>query len=292
MKSNEKNKILLVDGNYLMFQSFYGTYSPNGYIMSSTKGVPTNGTHMFFMILFNLINSLNPTHIFIAFDAPGKTKRHDIYPEYKDGRSKAPEEIFIQFNHVKQILSELNIQHNELVGYEADDLVGTLSKNLSGRKMIYSRDKDLLQLVSKDTTVIFKDNKIKDYAIITDDNFKEIYEIQPFQIPDFKGLAGDSSDNLHGIRGIGEKTAIKLINKYGSLENILQNLNNLSPSISLKIKNDIESGIMCKKLAIINTQVQEISKNDDDYKFKLDKSGTKTLKELELNQILNIIEMS
>lgn len=291
MKNNQ-NKILLIDGNYLMFQSFYGTYTPNGYIMRNSKGVPTNGTHMFFMILFNLISSTSPTHIFVAFDAAGKTERHEIYPEYKDGRSKAPEEIFVQFKHVKQILDELNIPHNELVGHEADDLVGTLSKNLPGQKFIYSRDKDLLQLVSNDTAIIFKDNKTKNYELITQENFEDIYEIKPSQIPDFKGLAGDSSDNLHGIRGIGEKTAIKLINKYGSFENIIQNVNELTPSLSLKIKNDLESGIMCKKLAIINTHVDEISKNEDDYEFNLNKSGTQTLNELELNQILNIIEMN
>lgn len=291
MKNNQ-NKILLIDGNYLMFQSFYGTYTPNGYIMRNNKGVPTNGTHMFFMILFNLINSTSPTHIFVAFDAAGKTKRHEIYPEYKDGRSKAPEEIFVQFKHVKQILDELNIPHNELVGHEADDLVGTLSKNLPGQKFIYSRDKDLLQLVSNDTAIIFKDNKTKNYELITQENFEDIYEIKPSQIPDFKGLAGDSSDNLHGIRGIGEKTAIKLINKYGSFENIIQNVNELTPSLSLKVKNDLESGIMCKKLAIINTHVDEISKNENDYEFNLNKSGTQTLNELELNQILNIIQMN
>ncbi|MBT1369433.1 5'-3' exonuclease, partial [Mycoplasma bovis] len=155
--NSDNNLMLLVDGNFLVFQSFYASYNkykPNS-VLVAKDGTTTNGVHVFFQTLFKLMRLYNPTHMFIAFDAKGKTKRHEVYNNYKAGREKAPEIIFEQFDLTKKILSAMNIKWFEKVGYEADDLIATIAKhNNQFKNYIYSKDKDLLQLVNENNCII------------------------------------------------------------------------------------------------------------------------------------------
>ncbi|WAM02411.1 5'-3' exonuclease [Mycoplasmopsis felis] len=201
------NKNLVIDGNYLLFQSFYASYRGDiNTILRTSKGIPTNAIQLFLMQLLKLLKEIKPTHLFITFDAYGQTLRHLQYQEYKSGRAKAPDELYIQMNLIKEILTKLNIKWLEQEGYEADDLIATFTTLLPGNNFVFSADKDLLQLVNSKTTLIHR--KSDKYLYITNKNFYDLFEINPEQITSFKGLKGDPSDNLPGIKGVGDKTVL------------------------------------------------------------------------------------
>ncbi|WP_169584136.1 5'-3' exonuclease [Mycoplasmopsis synoviae] len=275
-------KALIIDGNYLMFQSFYATYRGDiNVILRTSNGTPTNAITLFLKQLVKYLVFYKPDYLFIAFDAKERTKRHELLDGYKANRIKAPQELFIQFDLIKEILKEMKVFYYESTGDEADDLIATFCKNFESlEKFIFSRDKDLLQLVNKNTRVFFKDEEV------TYLNFFEKYQINPDQIIDFKALKGDSSDNLPGIKGIGDKTAIKLLNEFKTFENIYQNLD--SKLISEKVKNNLlkgkENGMLCYQLAKLNYEVEVLPKNLDLFKLNIDlKASEKILDELELN---------
>lgn len=261
MKNKIEERMLLIDGNFLMFQSFYASYNPYypENVMTAPNGVTTNGVHVFMQTLFKLLKFANPKYLFIAFDAHGKTKRHEEFEGYKAGRVKAPVIIFEQFAAIKEILSALNIKWFEKVGDEADDLIATLAfHNNTCPNWIFSKDKDLLQLVDENTNIIKvqKDyDSYNSYELETIDNFKDIYGINPEQIPDYKGLAGDSSDNLKGVQGIGPKKAVTLLNEYNTLENIYDHLSEIKGKTKEYLEKDKEQAMFCKKLAILNKNV-------------------------------------
>ncbi|QZE12338.1 5'-3' exonuclease [Mycoplasma sp. Ms02] len=284
------NRFLLVDGNFLMFQSFYATYRDPENVMMSSKGVTTNGIHQFLMMLFNLVGELRPTHLFVAFDPKTKPERSKVFADYKAGRTKAPSIIFEQFDNVKKILDQLNIQHAEIDGAEADDLIATLAQNKEGQNYIYSRDKDLLQLVNSNTSVILRDSKSGSWLTTNLQNFNDKYGIQPNQIPDFKGLSGDASDNLPGVPGIGDKTAIKLLNEYKTFEGIYENIENMTPGLQKKLNTGKEMGLMCRDLAILNTDIQDVQKPLDFYATKINFEGITLIDELELYTVMQRIE--
>lgn len=265
----ENNNFLLVDGNLLLFQSFYASAATNNTIMTDKNGNVTNAVHVFFSTLFKVLKEIRPSYLFIAFDASSKTKRHESFADYKAGRAQAPQELYDQFDIVKNILTQAKIPWLEKNGDEADDLIATLcAHNKNTLNFIYSKDKDLLQLVNENTAILKKNSGAKAYTepfeLITLGNFFSLYGITPEQIPDFKGLAGDKSDNLRGINGIGDKGAIKLINDFGTLENIYENLDKLSATITKKLLADKDSGFMCKELAKLNKNV-DINTNKEQY---------------------------
>ncbi|WP_029608550.1 5'-3' exonuclease [Mycoplasma simbae] len=258
-----KERFLLVDGNFLMFQSFYASLNSRGPLMQDSHGRSTNGVHVFLMTLKKVIDYVNPHYLFIAFDAFGKTKRHELYDEYKAGRTKAPEEIFDQFRYIKQILTSFNIRWFEQVGDEADDLIATLSQIDGPAKFIYSKDQDLLQLVNEETNVIYK-TKAGDFDLYSLDNFEYFHQIKPHQIPDLKGLAGDSSDNIKGVAGIGPKGAINLINTYGSIESIYENIDKIKGATQKKLIDGKNDALFCKDLTKLNKCVN-MDKQIDGY---------------------------
>ncbi|WP_406614645.1 5'-3' exonuclease H3TH domain-containing protein [Mycoplasma corogypsi] len=268
MKINNKLS-LVVDGNYLMFNSFYATYYGPGEIMSTKDGIPTNGINTFLIQLAKLIAEFKPTYLFVAFDADSKTKRHAMLPTYKDGRAKAPEEIHVQFNLIKEILTLLDINWAQKSGYEADDLVATYCEQIEGTKLIYSRDKDLLQLVKNNVYVI--DKKQNSYSLITDENFFDHYQMYPHQITSFKGLKGDPSDNLPGITGIGDKTAIKLLSWFDNFEGIFNNINDsrIAESVRKKLLTGEQQGKMCYEMAQLILDVPEFDSNINNYQLSL-----------------------
>ncbi|WP_416738120.1 5'-3' exonuclease [Mycoplasmopsis meleagridis] len=250
-------KFLLIDGNLLLFQSFFASYNPysQANLMKSPLGITTNGVHVFLITLAKLINYFQPKYLFIAFDANAKTKRHQMYSDYKSGRNKAPEIIFEQFFLIKDILKKLNIAWEEKEGDEADDLIASLSSKFKTDNYIYSKDKDLLQLVKENISIV-RNNKEHNFEIINEENFRFFYGFNPEQVADFKALAGDSSDNLPGVNGIGDKGATKLINEYGNLENIYENLDSIKGKLKEKLTKDKDQAFLCKNLALLNKNVE------------------------------------
>ncbi|EGV00291.1 5'-3' exonuclease [Mycoplasmopsis columbina] len=295
MKTNnaKKENFLLIDGNLLMFQSFYASYNPNNinYLMKSPKGIYVNGVHVFLISLAKLIEAFDPKYLFIAFDANGKTKRHNEFEGYKSGRNKAPEIIFEQFALIKDILTGLNIKWFEQIGDEADDLIATLAKTKETNNIIFSKDKDLLQLVNENTIIAQNAKNEYGYRIVNLDNFETIFGILPSQIPDFKGLAGDASDNLTGVNGIGDKGAVKLLNEFGSLENIYQNIEQIKGKQKEKLLNDKNNAFLCKKLALLNKDVDMDTniKNYEHFLYTNNEKGKELLKEHKLTKCYEYI---
>ncbi len=235
------SKIVLVDGNNLLFRSYYATaYSGN--IMRNKDGFPTNGLYGFVNMINKIVYEEKPQYMMVAFDV-GKTFRHEKYADYKGGRKETPDELKMQFPIAKEILTAMGIKYLECPGYEADDIIGTISKWTENddnfEALIVSSDKDLLQLISKETVV--KLLRSKDYIMMTESVFKETYGFEPIRMIDLKALMGDASDNIPGVKGIGEKGAIKLLSEYKSLDNVYNNIDNIAGALHDKLvlgKND------------------------------------------------------
>lgn len=268
-------KVILVDGNNLLFRSYYAT-AYTGNVMKNKEGFPTNALYGFVNMINKIINEENPKYIAVAFDI-GKTFRHEKYTSYKGGRNATPEELKIQFPIAKEILTALGIKYLECENYEADDIIGTLAKMVDETKdfnaTIVSSDRDLLQLISNDVEV--KLLKQKDYIKMTKEVFYENYGIEPKKIIDLKALMGDSSDNIPGVKGIGEKTALKLLQQYHDLETIYQNIDNIKGKTSEKLANDKENAFMSQSLATIYCQVP-LNINLEDIKYQ-EKDQTRLL---------------
>lgn len=248
------NKVLLIDGNSLMFRAYYAT-AYTGNLMQSKSGLYTNAIFGFVNMIQKLVNS-DVDKVFVAFDAGKQTFRHKQFDDYKGGRKPMPEEFKMQIPYIKQYLDIMNIKHFECLDYEADDLVcayADLANNEENEVYIVSGDKDLLQLAKGNITVCLTKKGITELEEYTQSNFKEKMGFYSYQVPDYKGLVGDSSDNLPGIKGIGEKTALKLLEQYNSLENIIENVNELKGKVHDVILENKEVGLMCKMLATLKS---------------------------------------
>ena len=248
-------KIIMVDGNNLLFRSYYAT-AYNGNFMKNSKGLPTNALFGFINMINKIVAEEKPTYMIVAFDK-GKTFRHEKYDFYKGGRLETPEELKIQFPIAKELLDAMGIKYYEIDNYEADDIIGTFAKycdlddNYDG--LIISSDKDLLQLISKH--VEMKLLKTKDYIRYSEDSFKTDWGIDPINIIDLKALMGDSSDNIPGVKGIGEKTALKLLNEYKTLDGIYENIDNIKGATQSKLISDKENAYMSYEIATIYRDV-------------------------------------
>ena len=247
-------KIVLIDGNNLMFRSYYATaYAGN--LMKNSKGFVTNALYGFANMMNKIIHEEEFSYILVAFDK-GKTFRHDTYSQYKAGRIETPADLKNQFPKAKEMLDAMGIKWYETDGYEADDIIGTLSKIATDNDyetLIVSSDRDLLQLINDKVTV--KLLKTKDYIMMTKDAFVSEYNLEPIKIIDLKGLQGDKSDNIPGVKGIGEKTALKLLQDYGSLENIYVNIDNIKGKVKENLINYKDDAFASKQLATIYKEV-------------------------------------
>lgn len=248
-------RVILVDGNNLMFRSYFATaYSGN--IMRNSKGFPTNALYGFVSMMNKIINEEHPEYIAVAFDI-GKNFRKQKYDFYKEGRHETPEDLKKQMPIARKILEAMGIKYLELEPYEADDIIGTLAKwadeNPEYDATIISSDRDLLQLISP--VVDVKLLKQKDYIKYNPETFKEDWGIEPIKIIDLKALAGDASDNIPGVRGIGDKTALKLLQEYGSLEKIYENIDSIKGKTKEKLELDRENAFMSKEIATIFREV-------------------------------------
>ena len=248
-------KMILVDGNSIVFRAYFATAYPGATLMQTSKGEYTNALFAFINMFEQIVQDQDDM-ILVAFDTKEKTKRHDMYQDYKAGRAKMPEELASQLDIINQYLDVMGITHYRQAGYEADDIIGTLSKTPDYDIHIYSSDRDLLQLVSENVTVHLLKKGMKEVHDYTPDKIIETYELTHHQMIDLKGLMGDPSDNIPGIPGVGEKTAIKLLKTYGSLENVLAHADEIGGKLSEKIKEGHESAILSKTLVTIDTQAE------------------------------------
>ena len=281
------NKIILVDGNNLLFRSFYAT-AYQGVIMKNSKGFPTNALYGFINMMHKIIEEEAPSYIMVAFDK-GKTFRHDKYVDYKAGRSEMPDELRLQFPKAKEALEALGIKYFEIDNYEADDIIGTLSLEVENRDdfiaTIISSDKDLLQLVSD--KVVMKLLKQSGHIMMTKEEFEKTYQVPPIRMIDLKALMGDPSDHIPGVKGIGEKTAINLLSKFNSLDNLYNRIDEVTGKTKEKLENDKENAYMSYDLATIYREVPlGFTLDDCKYTRKNTKEFKSLLEEFEFHSLL------
>ncbi|OCT12725.1 DNA polymerase I [Paenibacillus pectinilyticus] len=247
------DKLIIIDGNSIAFRAFYALP-----LLSNSSGLHTNAVYGFTTMLLKLIEEEKPTHFLVAFDAGKITFRHKEYTEYKGGRAKTPSELSEQFPLIKELLKAFKIPQFELSGYEADDIIGTLTKaaDAKGEKvLLVSGDKDMLQLASEQVTVAITRKGISEMDRFDPEAIKEKYGLTPNQIIDLKGLMGDTSDNIPGIPGVGEKTALKMLHDFGTVEEVLANTASLKGKMKEKVEEHAKSALMSKELATIYREV-------------------------------------
>ena len=233
-------KLLLIDGNSILNRAFYGMASN---MLVTKDGLFTNAIYGFLNILEKYLNEDNPTHIAVAFDLKGKTFRHEIYEQYKAGRKGMPAELAVQLPVLKDILKAMNITLIEKERYEADDILGTLSKRASDDTdvVVLTGDRDMLQLVTDKCTVKIPtvSSGQKTVNMFDIDTFRKEYGIEPSEFIDVKALMGDKSDNIPGVQGIGKVGALNLIKEYKDIDNLYQNIDNIDkPALKEKLIKD------------------------------------------------------
>lgn len=264
-------KMLLIDGNSIVNRAFYAIMGNK--MLMIEDGTYTNGIYGFLSILFKTLENIKPEYLMVSFDLKGPTKRNEIYKEYKANRKGMPEELKTQMPILKEILKAMNIKIIEKEGYEADDILGTVSKwgeknNLEVK--ILTGDKDSFQLVSENINIILPRTKMgkTETEDINLKFIKEKYLLEPKNLIEVKGLMGDQSDNIPGVPGVGEKTALKLIQKYKTIDNIYINIEKLSGKLKEKLEENKKLAYLSRKLGIIDLNIP-IKKELELDKFKI-----------------------
>ena len=259
-----EKRLIIIDGNSIINRAFYAL--PD---MSNSEGLKTNAIFGFVRMMFKIIEDYQPTHMSVAFDKKAPTFRHKQYADYKAGRKKMPDELAQQLQPLKDLLDKFNINRLELEGYEADDLIGTvarLGEENDFKVYIVTGDKDAIQLASYKTTTLITKKGVGEVEEYNYDSVLERYEMTPTQFIDLKGLMGDKSDNIPGVPGVGEKTGIKLLKQYSTIENLIEHTDELKGSIKKKIEENKDLALMSKELATIITNVPiEVKLEDLEY---------------------------
>lgn len=259
-------KLVLIDGNSVLYRAFFALP-----LLSNNKGVHTNAVFGFTKMLLKILEQESPTHVLVAFDAGKTTFRHETYKEYKGGRQKTPPELSEQFNIARELLEACQIKHYELENYEADDIIGTLSKQAETKGFdvaIITGDKDMLQLASANIAVQLTKKGISETESYTPDYLRQQLDIRPEQIIDMKALMGDASDNIPGVPGVGEKTAIKLLKQFGTLSQVYESLDQVSgKKLKENLINYKNDAFMSYQLATIDRSSPiEVSLDETEYK--------------------------
>ncbi len=268
----KKNKLLLIDGSSIAFRAFYAIPGSLDRFVNK-NGLHTNALFSFHRMLENEMSKEEPTHVLVAFDAGKTTFRHEFYKEYKDGRSKTPGEFKEQMPYLRDLLVGFGIPHYELDNYEADDIIGTLATQVDPNEydvVVVSGDRDLTQLAKENVRVDITIKGVSEIEENTPAYLMEKYGLTPNQIIDMKGLAGDSSDNIPGVTNIGEKTALKLLHEFGSVEGVYENIEDMKKSKRKEnLINDKEQAFLSKRLATIDVEAPlEVTVDDLVYKGK------------------------
>lgn len=258
---DNKKKILLIDGNSIINRAFFALPP-----MDNGDGLHTNAVYGFLTMMFKMIKNIQPTHISVAFDLKAPTFRHKAFADYKAGRKGMPSELAMQLEPLKNILDSMNIDRKELEGYEADDILGTISRIGEENDFsvyVVTGDKDAIQLASDKTLVMITKKGVAEVEEYNTEGVIERYGLTPAQFIDLKGLMGDKSDNIPGIPGIGEKTGIKLLQEFGSVEGVIENVDKLKGAQKKKVEENMESAIMSKELATIDRNIPLDSSFED-----------------------------
>ena len=282
--------LLMIDGNSMANRAFYGV--PH---LTNAKGVPTNAVYGFLNTLQAAIERFKPDALFVAFDISKKVFRHERYADYKGTRTGMPEDLLVQMPLIKEALSYMNIETFGIEGYEADDIIGTMSAHqtaLGGESIILSGDRDLFQLVGEHVTVCFPQSKGQEMEIVTPEYLAEHYALTPELVIEMKGLMGDKSDNIPGVAGVGEKTAKKLLADYGTVENLYAHLEDLKgKKLYDKLLAGKEDALLSKELATIKRDVPiDFEKLDFSFDAPDVARLTTFYKELGLTKLLRKLE--
>ncbi|WNQ09878.1 DNA polymerase I [Paenibacillus aurantius] len=285
------SKLILIDGNSIANRAFYALP-----LLSNSSGLHTNAVFGFTTMLLKLIEEQKPTHFLVAFDAGKITFRHTDYKEYKGGRAKTPPELSEQFPLIKDLIRAFTISQFELEGYEADDIIGTMTRAADEQGMdvlVVTGDKDMLQLASDRVTIAITRKGISEIELYDPAQLKERYGLTPDQIRDLKGLMGDSSDNIPGIPGVGEKTALKLLHEYGSVEEVLANAGSIKGKMGEKIQAHADDARMSKELATIFRDVpMSISWEEQAYNGYDKQALGSVFRKLEFKSLLEKMDFS
>ena len=239
-------KMILIDGNSLLNRAYYATP-----VFTTKDGLPTNGVFGFVKLLLKIISDKKPSYLAVAFDLRAPTFRHQMYDGYKAGRKPMPDDLAVQMPVLKEVLTAMNIRICEKAGYEADDIIGTLSKKFDVHSFIYTGDRDAYQLVDNKTTVCFTKKGVSDILELSPENFKDEVGLTPSQIIDFKALMGDKSDNIPGVAGVGEKSAMTLLGQYGDIDGVYAHIDEIGGALQKKLINGQADAQFSKKLATI-----------------------------------------
>jgi DNA polymerase-1 len=247
-----KENFVIIDSNSVIHRAFHALPP-----LTTRDGKIINAVYGFLLVLFKLIKELKPEYIAACFDLPEPTFRKQSFEQYKAHRKKAPDELYDQIPVVKEVLRKFNVPVFEKAGYEGDDLIGTLAKKSKKKNIVVSGDLDNLQLINSNTFVYYLNKGVKSAILCDEKAIAEKYEgLKPEQLVDFKGLRGDASDNIPGVRGIGDKTALKLVKEFGSIKNLYDNLE--KADIPLKVKEKLKDG---KENAFLSRDLAEIRKD-------------------------------
>ncbi len=241
-------KLVLIDGNSLINRAFYATP-----VFTTKAGVPTNGVFGFVKLMLKIISDKKPTYFAVAFDLHAPTFRHKMYADYKAGRKPMPSELALQMPILKDVLKTMQIKTLELPGYEADDLLGTMAKKHNVQTFIYTGDRDAYQLVDETTNVCYTRKGVSDILELSNDNFFDELGLTPSQIIDLKALMGDKSDNIPGVAGVGEKSALSLLEQFKDVDGVYTHIDELKGALKIKLETGKENAYFSKTLATIDT---------------------------------------
>ena len=277
-------KLIAIDGNSLMHRAYYAL--PN---MTNKAGTPTGALHGFLSMLLKLVD-MRPDYLLVAFDMPIKTFRHEKYADYKAGRRETPDDLRTQFPLLQELLKKMGIAVIECERFEADDILGTFSRRAQKEgvdSLLVTGDRDALQLITDNVHVLMTKKGITETVEYDKGTLFAEYGLEPARMVDLKGLMGDNSDNLPGIKGVGEKTALKLLSKYGTMESVLENAENEKGALRQKLLDGAESARMSYELGTINTDAP-VSESVEDCRFNpaLLANGAAELTKLELRAVL------
>lgn len=282
-------KILLIDGNSMLFRAYYGTMSRG--LMKSTSGIPTNAVYGFSTMLNRALEMFEPTHILIAFDTKDKTFRHDLFDDYKGTRKPVDEELVSQFALIREFLDAANIHRLELSGYEADDIIGTIAKKYPNDEIdILTSDRDLLQIIDDHTDVLLMKKGLTNIERMDKNALMSEMNLTPSQVVDMKALMGDASDNIPGVPSIGEKTAMKLLLKYGDLDSVYAHADEIKGKMGENLRTYKEQAYLSYDLAKIHYDVP-LEIDMDQYAIDIDRHATNAFyRKYDMNSLVVEVE--
>ncbi|MEK3661671.1 MULTISPECIES: 5'-3' exonuclease [Paenibacillus] len=290
MRAETTGRVMLVDGMALLFRAFYAT-SYGGYIRKTKAGLPTNAVYGFLQYFFDAVSTFEPSHVVCCWDMGKGTFRTEKYDGYKSNRIEAPLELIPQFDLVKDVVAELGVPNIGLAGYEADDCIGTLASCYSENSEVYilTGDHDMLQLIDENVKVVIMKKGRSNYKVYDLAELLEEKGLTPRQVIDLKGFMGDTSDNYPGVKGIGEKTALKLLTEYGTVEGVIENLHLLPKGVRTKIEADLDMLHLSRELAEIRCDVPVVCELTEALWQLQRETAARKFQELEFGSLMHLI---